>query len=72
MLEDHAGLLALYTLGWRLTHEDRHAAVLVKTLAYLEGTLWDEDHGYFRGSQDADEDYYQLDFGHRVGAGAAR
>jgi uncharacterized protein YyaL (SSP411 family) len=60
MLEDNARLLANYLHLYRATGEQFAAEVASRTIAYLDGHLWNEDRGYFGGSQDADEHFYTL------------
>jgi uncharacterized protein YyaL (SSP411 family) len=60
MLEDNAGLLSSYLHLYRATGEQFAAQVASRTIAYLEGHLWNEEQGYFGGSQDADEHFYTL------------
>jgi len=60
MLEDNARLLSSYLYLYRATGEQFAAQVASRTIAYLDGHLWNEDQGYFGGSQDADEHFYTL------------
>lgn len=61
MLEDQAGLLRNYLHAYALTGNKTFKEALDKTFGYLWATLWDVQHGYFYGSQDADEEYYKPD-----------
>lgn len=60
MAEDHAGLIrVLAALAIFAPTDDAHTA-LVSTVAYVRNVLYDERTQLFRGSQDADETYYEL------------
>jgi uncharacterized protein len=60
MAEDHAGLLrVLATLAFFAPNEEFHAT-LVSALGYVRRVLRDPQTGFFAGSQDADEAYYEL------------
>jgi uncharacterized protein YyaL (SSP411 family) len=60
MLEDNANLLRNLLALCRTTGDDDHAGVASRVVDYLEAKLRDPDHGYFYGSQDADEEFYKL------------
>jgi len=60
MLEDNANLLRNLLALYRATGEDAHADVASRIVDYLEAKLRDPQHGFFFGSQDADEDFYKL------------
>jgi uncharacterized protein YyaL (SSP411 family) len=60
MLEDNARLLSSYLHLHRATGEQFAAQVASRIISYLDGHLWNEDQGYFGGSQDADEHFYTL------------
>jgi uncharacterized protein YyaL (SSP411 family) len=60
MLEDNARLLSSYLHLYRATGEQFAAQVASRIIAYLDGHLWNEEQGYFGGSQDADEHFYTL------------
>jgi uncharacterized protein YyaL (SSP411 family) len=60
MLEDNVRLLSSYLYLYRATGEQFASQVASRTIAYLDGHLWNEDQGYFGGSQDADEHFYTL------------
>jgi hypothetical protein len=49
-------VLALY----RSTGAKGHADIARRTIEYMDWKLRDPDHGYFYGSQDADEQFYKL------------
>ncbi|MBV8197103.1 MAG: thioredoxin domain-containing protein, partial [Candidatus Eremiobacteraeota bacterium] len=65
MAEDHAGLLRVLAMlaTFAPTHEFRET--LVSTVRYLRGVLHDPATGFFAGSQDADERYYELPLNER-------
>jgi len=60
MLEHNARLLSSYLHLYRATGEQFASQVASRTIAYLDGHLWNEEQGYFGGSQDADEHFYTL------------
>jgi uncharacterized protein YyaL (SSP411 family) len=60
MLEDNANLLRNLLALCRTTGDDAHADVASRTIGYLEARLRDPEHGFFYGSQDADEEFYKL------------
>lgn len=61
MLEDNAGLLNLYLDAFLATGEVSLREKADHILGYLLSTLFDSEQSVFFGSQDADEEYYQLD-----------
>jgi hypothetical protein len=60
MLEDNAELLGLYARVARLTGNQAYLDTVQGVCGYLVGALRSEE-GFFWGSQDADETYYQFD-----------
>ena len=60
MLPDNAELLGLYARVARLTGNQAYLDTVQGVCGYLVGALR-SDEGFFYGSQDADETYYQLD-----------
>jgi uncharacterized protein YyaL (SSP411 family) len=60
MLEDNGNLLRNVLTLYRITGDEAHADIAKRTIDYLEWKLRDTEHGYFYGSQDADEDFYKL------------
>jgi uncharacterized protein YyaL (SSP411 family) len=60
MLEDNAHLLRNLLALHRVTGDDAHAATAARVIDYLDARLRDPDHGFFYGSQDADEEIYKL------------
>ena len=60
MLEDNATLLHNLLTLHRITGDKAHAASAARVIDYLEAKLRDPEHGFFYGSQDADEEFYKL------------
>jgi uncharacterized protein YyaL (SSP411 family) len=60
MLEDNANLLRNLLALYRITGEETHADFASRIVDYLEAKLRDPQHGFFYGSQDADEEFYKL------------
>jgi uncharacterized protein YyaL (SSP411 family) len=60
MLEDNAGLLAVYADAARALEAPRYLEVVRDVLRFIDGVLWDERAHLYRGSQDADEEYFKL------------
>ena len=60
MLEDNANLLRNLLTLCRITGDEAHAATAARVIDYLEARLRHPEHGYFFGSQDADEEFYKL------------
>ena len=60
MLEINAGLLANYAEAYHLTQAEHHRQTAQGIMEFLEQVLLDGDRGVFGGSQDADEEYFQL------------
>jgi uncharacterized protein YyaL (SSP411 family) len=60
MTEDHAALLRILARLARTTRNDRFHSTLVSAVGYVRAVLRDPDTGFFAGSQDADEQYYEL------------
>ena len=58
MLEDNARLLLVYLHAYQLTSGELFRMTAEGVVSYVESTLRDPDTGCFRGSQDADEEYY--------------
>lgn len=69
MLEDNAALLGVYAEAAHVTGNKEYEAVARDIYRYLSEVLRDPKSGAFRGSQDADEDYYRLDAAARKKAG---
>lgn len=60
MLEDNARLLEVYLQAAAVTGEPRYEGVARDVLRYLEENLYNGSGAGWAGSQDADEEYYQL------------
>jgi uncharacterized protein YyaL (SSP411 family) len=60
MLEDNANLLRNLLALYRITGEETYADFASRIVDYLEAKLRDPQHGFFYGSQDADEEFYKL------------
>ena len=67
MLEDNAGLLCNVLTLYRTTSAPEHATTANGVIAYIRWKLRDKEHGYFYGSQDADEEFYKLSKADREG-----
>ena len=61
LLETNVRLLNNYLDAYRVMQRDPYREVAVKTVDYITNHLWDRDLKAFRGSQDSDDDYYQLE-----------
>lgn len=59
MLETNAGVIINYLDGYEIFKEESYKEIAVKCLEYVKKNLLN-DNGGFYGSQDADENYYQL------------
>ncbi|MGC1380904.1 MAG: DUF255 domain-containing protein [Candidatus Baltobacteraceae bacterium] len=60
MAEDHAGLLRVLAQLVFFAPNDDFRATLVSALGYVRRVLRDPQTGFYAGSQDADEAYYEL------------
>src|SRR5579872_5872130 len=60
MSEDHAGLLRVLAQLVRITRNDRFRQTINSAIGYVRAVLRDPQTGFFAGSQDADEAYYEL------------
>jgi uncharacterized protein len=60
MAEDHAGLLRVLATLVLLAPTEEFRATLVSAMGYVRRVLRDPQTGFFAGSQDADEGYYEL------------
>ncbi len=67
MLEDNAGLLRNLLTLYRSTNKPEHATTANGVIEYVRWKLRDKEHGYFYGSQDADEEFYKLPKAEREG-----
>jgi uncharacterized protein YyaL (SSP411 family) len=60
MLEDNARLLLVLLHSYKLTSDEVFAQASREVLAYLENNLYLPERGGWAGSQNADEEYYNL------------
>jgi len=60
MAEDHAGLLRVLTTLVLYAPTEEFRATLVSAMGWVRRVLRDPQTGFFAGSQDADEAYYEL------------
>ncbi len=60
MAEDHAGLLRVLAQLAIFAPSGEFHATLVSAVGYVRSVLYDPQTGFFAGSQDADEVYYEL------------
>jgi len=60
MLEDNSNLLRALLALYRATGTEEYARTADRVIEYMDWKLRDPGHGYFYGSQDADEDFYRL------------
>jgi uncharacterized protein YyaL (SSP411 family) len=65
MSEDNAKLLANYLEAYQATGEETFKETSQGILSYVDANLRDKVNGGFYGSQDADEEYYQLSLSER-------
>ena len=65
MAEDHAGLLRVLATLALFAPTDEIRATLVSSMEYVRTVLRDPQTGFFAGSQDADEEYYELPLAQR-------
>lgn len=65
MLEDNAALLSVYAEAVRITGSKEYETVARDLYRYLTTVLLEPGSAVFRGSQDADENYYRLDLAAR-------
>jgi len=60
MAEDHAGLLRVLATLMFFAPTQEFRTTLVSALGYVRRVLRESDTGFYAGSQDADEQYYEL------------
>ena len=65
LLLDNLKLCDLYMEGYLVTGDDRYANVASGILDYATASMFDASGGLFFGSQDADEEYYELPLSQR-------
>lgn len=70
MTEDHAGLIRVVALLLAESRNEAFREILRSSIAYVRATLRDPATGFFAGSQDADERYYELPLEERKAHGA--
>jgi hypothetical protein len=70
MLSDNAELLSLYCDAYRITGDEELRAKARGVVKYMMEKLYDPARGGFRGSQDADEQYYARGLDDRKKRGA--
>ncbi len=61
MGEDNAALLRLYLHAYQILDDPAFRSTAERIVDYVMEALWGPDTGAFFGSQDADEEYYQLE-----------
>ena len=72
MCEDNARLLAAYLHAYQATGREEYRRTVTGVIQYINTTLSDQEAGGFYGSQDADEEYYQLSKIERTNAATPR
>jgi len=60
MLEDNAALLMIYAEAAHILGKAEYEKIARDIYGYMSSTLLDRESGAFKGSQDADENYYHL------------
>ncbi|MCK4257617.1 MAG: thioredoxin domain-containing protein [Halanaerobiales bacterium] len=65
MLEDNVKLLSVYLKAFQIFNENGYKDTVLDVIMYLKEWLIDEERGLFYGSQDADEEYYEMTRGER-------
>lgn len=61
LLETNVKLLNNYLDAARIIDRESYRKVAVQTCSFICSELWDEENKAFFGSQDADDDYYELE-----------
>ncbi len=61
MLDTNAGLLRNYADAFGITKDEKYRKIVEETIGYVNKFLSDQDSGGFYGSQDADEEFYNLE-----------
>jgi hypothetical protein len=69
MLEDNAAIFGVYAEAAHVTGKKEYESVARDIYRYMSSVLLDPETGAFRGSQDANEEYYRLDATARMAAG---
>ncbi|MBI2559135.1 thioredoxin domain-containing protein [Candidatus Woesearchaeota archaeon] len=65
MLDTNAGLLRNYATAFYITKNDKYRRVASEIISYINNSLSNQKKGGFYGSQDADEEFYNLKFEER-------
>lgn len=60
MLDTNASLLRNYAVAYGITKNDKYRKIAEETIGYINKFLSNQEKGGFYGSQDADEEFYQL------------
>ena len=60
MLDTNAGLLRNYAVAYQITKDYKYKKITQEILQYVNRFLSNQNNGGFYGSQDADEEFYQL------------
>ena len=60
MLDTNAGLLRNYAVAFDITKNEKYKKIATETVSYINEFLSDQKNGGFYGSQDADEEFYNL------------
>ena len=60
MLDTNAGLLRNYAVAFNITKDEKYKIITTEILSYVNNFLSDQKNFGFYGSQDADEEFYQL------------
>jgi len=64
MLETNAGIISNYLGAYEVTKNEEYKKIILKCLEYLKNNLMNKEGGFY-GSQDADEEYFNLDSNER-------
>jgi len=60
MLDTNAGLLRNYARAYDITKNEKYKKITAELIRYINKFLSNQENGGFYGSQDADEEFYQL------------
>jgi len=60
MLDTNAGLLRNYAVAFNITKDEKYKKIAIETMSYINKFLSEQKNGGFYGSQDADEEFYNL------------
>jgi uncharacterized protein YyaL (SSP411 family) len=67
VLDENARLLSAFLHAYQVLGEEKYLDTAQGIIGYMSGMLYDDEIGYFYGSQDADEEYYALTAEERLG-----